>query len=304
MYVVLEVTPQELEATLGALASKTRDRLAGIHGPQTLAWEHGREVANFIGAGRAVLLQLAHPPVATAIAEHSKTFTDLRGRFERTFSIVFAMTFGDLDAAVRSARRLHRIHQRIRGTLPKGGSYAANSRDSLRWVYATLVDSVFAVRRFCGEPLSPAVCELYYRETKRFALLFGLTDADLPASYRDFRQYVEGAADDALIEVSPAARDMATALLASPMRVLSPLASQFREISAGLLPERVAHDFGLKQNARARGRATALYRGLKSCPEQLRFFPDYLDALARLGLRNSRAARLDRASRAALRRYM
>src|SRR3712207_7704222 len=40
----------------------------------------------FLGAGRALLLQLAHPWVAAGISQHSTTLADPIGRFHRTFT--------------------------------------------------------------------------------------------------------------------------------------------------------------------------------------------------------------------------
>jgi uncharacterized protein (DUF2236 family) len=70
-----------------------------------------------LGAGRALLMQLAHPWVATAIAEHSSTLVDLVGRFHRTFEIVFTLAFGSLDQVLAASRRLHRRHAAIAGTM-------------------------------------------------------------------------------------------------------------------------------------------------------------------------------------------
>ncbi len=44
----------------------------GIHGPNSIAWKVNAEVANFLGAGCAVLMQLAHPYVAHGIRDHSE----------------------------------------------------------------------------------------------------------------------------------------------------------------------------------------------------------------------------------------
>src|SRR5260370_21091194 len=44
-----------------------------------------RESANFLGAGRAALLQLAHPWVAAALLHHSNLITDAICRFHSTF---------------------------------------------------------------------------------------------------------------------------------------------------------------------------------------------------------------------------
>jgi uncharacterized protein (DUF2236 family) len=73
-----------------------------------VTWRIDREAAIFLGAGRALLLQLAHPWIAAAIDPHSRTFADPIGRFHRTFGVVFTMVFGDLDESLSAARQLHR----------------------------------------------------------------------------------------------------------------------------------------------------------------------------------------------------
>src|SRR6266567_6257711 len=86
----------------------------GVFAPGSAVWRVDREAAIVLGAERALLLQLAHPWVAAAIAEHSRTFDDPIGRFHRTFGVVFSMVFGSLDQAIAAARRLHRRHAAIR----------------------------------------------------------------------------------------------------------------------------------------------------------------------------------------------
>jgi uncharacterized protein (DUF2236 family) len=135
---------QELEI-VQALACGASE---GVFGPASLMWRVDREAAIFLGAGRALLLQLAHPWVAAAIAEHSRTLGDPIGRFHRTFATVFSMVFGSLDQALASSRRLHRRHAAIEGYLPTavgpfaaGSRYRANDIAALRWVHATLADT-------------------------------------------------------------------------------------------------------------------------------------------------------------------
>src|SRR6266487_4905345 len=126
---------QELEI-VQALACGASE---GVFGPASLMWRVDREAAIFLGAGRALLLQLAHPWVAAAISQHSRTFTDPLGRFHRTFRAVFGMIFGSVDQAVAAARRLHRRHAAIQGFLPAaagpfaaGSTYRANDLAALR----------------------------------------------------------------------------------------------------------------------------------------------------------------------------
>jgi hypothetical protein len=63
-------------------------------------WQLAREQAIFLGAGRALLLQLAHPWVSTGICEHSRTLADPIDRFHRTFNVIFTMVFGSLNQAL------------------------------------------------------------------------------------------------------------------------------------------------------------------------------------------------------------
>src|SRR3954447_12029700 len=102
---------------------------AGVFGPSSQIWRIDREAAVFLGAGRALLMQLAHPWVATAIAQHSTALGDPIGRFQRTFQIVFTLVFGSLDQALSVSRRLHLRHAAIFGSVPEPiGPYPAGSR--------------------------------------------------------------------------------------------------------------------------------------------------------------------------------
>src|SRR4051812_15048246 len=170
------VTRTELEASLDALARDVRDPREGILGPRSVAWRLGGDLAVFVGGGRAALLQLAHPMVAHAVDHHSSTRGDVVGRFQRTFRNVFAMIFGELDQAFAAARRVHAIHTRVHGTIshaygswPAGTRYHANDADALRWVHATLMDTVIVVRERLGGPLATTTKDSYTLEMNRFA---------------------------------------------------------------------------------------------------------------------------------------
>jgi uncharacterized protein (DUF2236 family) len=127
---------------------KIVDPRAGIFGPRSISWRINRESALFLGAGRAALLQLAHPWVAAALAQHSSLMSNPIARFHNTFRIVFTMIFGSSAQAFAASRSLYQLHTRIRGELPsavagyaRGSHYEANSLPALIWVYATLVES-------------------------------------------------------------------------------------------------------------------------------------------------------------------
>jgi uncharacterized protein (DUF2236 family) len=84
------VTGDDFERQIEKLRNTAGDPLAGFFGPTSLTWRVDREAALFLGAGRALFLQLAHPWIANAIAEHSRTPVDRVDRFHRTFSTLLS----------------------------------------------------------------------------------------------------------------------------------------------------------------------------------------------------------------------
>src|SRR5271166_3734725 len=192
------VCTAELESLLDELKRQAAGDREGLFGANSVSWKINRESALFLAAGRAALLQLAHPWVAAAIAEHSRTLHDPIGRFHQTFRVMFTMSFGTTDQAVAAARHLHRRHTGIRGKMPEavgpfaeGSAYEANEVGALRWVYATLVDSALLAYELVLPPLTPAEREQYYAESRATAALFGIPREELPGSWRDFSTYFE-----------------------------------------------------------------------------------------------------------------
>jgi uncharacterized protein (DUF2236 family) len=112
------LSQDDFESSLDTVCEAAAGSIEGVFGPASLTWRVDREAAVFLGAGRALLLQLAHPWVAAAIAEHSRTFADPIARFHQTFNTVFTMVFGTRDQALAAARRLNRRHAAVTGILP------------------------------------------------------------------------------------------------------------------------------------------------------------------------------------------
>src|SRR6478736_3620920 len=185
----LLLSEDHFESSLDAVREAAAGSIEGIFGPDSLTWRVDREAAIFLGAGRALLLQLAHPWVAAAISEHSRTFADPVGRFHRTFNITFTMVFGTLDQALAASRRLHRRHAAVSGILPQaagrfeaGSAYSANEASALRWVHATLVETALQTHDLVLPALTNSEREQYWAEAKLYAALFGIRPAGLPAN--------------------------------------------------------------------------------------------------------------------------
>jgi uncharacterized protein (DUF2236 family) len=295
------VSPRDSEALLAALAQQVVDPIAGIFGPESMSWRINRESALFLGAGRAALLQLAHPWVAAALADHSTVMNKPIARFHNTFRVVFTMVFGSLHQALASARHLYALHTRIRGELPgdigqwkRGSRYEANEIGALRWVFATLVESAVLAHDCVLPPLATAGREQYYAECKTLAGLFGLPVHALPQNWETFAEYnrqMHLPSDPAASElgVTDAARVMAHNLLkGAGSRIRSP--HWYRALTVEWLPEWLRAEFvldfgGAEQRAAARARAN-LPRIYKKLPHAVRFTGPWREAQARVAGRN------------------
>ena len=286
------VSAGDLKGLTQQVSLSVTNRSEGIFGPRSISWRINRESALFLAAGRAALLQLAHPQVAAALAEHSRTLQDPIGRFHQTFRVVFTMVFGTLDDAVAASQHLHRRHTTIRGTMPQtvgafaaGSRYEANDLAALCWVYATLVESALMAYELVLPPLTSEEREGYYSESKRMAALFGIGECSLPKSWPEFVAYCRATVESDTLAVSEAARQMADSLLAGAGSWVRP-PLWYRALTAHLLPARLREEFALAYDGpeRARAeRAMSLFPRLyPRLPSALRFVGPYRQACARL----------------------
>ncbi|MGY4226388.1 uncharacterized protein (DUF2236 family) [Bradyrhizobium sp. USDA 4503] len=286
------VTESDLELALDFVRARAAGPVEGIFGAGSMIWRIDREAITFLGAGRALLLQLAHPWIAAAVADHSRTFSDPIGRCHRTFDVVFTMVFGSLDAALTTARRLHHRHTMIVGRLPEaigpfesGSSYRANEVAALRWVHATLVDTALTVHDLILPPFPVEERERYWAESRLFGALFGLTSSDLPADWDSFAAYTAAMMQSDTLSVSTAAREVARQIFAGGRPWLRP-PRWYQTLTAELLADRLRTGFGFafdERDRKAAARAVARIRRIyPKMPTRLRYVGPYQEAQARL----------------------
>ncbi len=286
------VAPRDIESLLTSIASTPGNPNAGIFGPGSVIWKVDRESALFLGAGRAALLQLAHPWVAAAVVQHSKFLASPITRFHNTFRIVFTMIFGTRDQALRSSRQLYALHTRIRGEMPEGvvrypqGShYEANEIGALRWVFTTLVESALIAHDCVLTPFSLAERERYYTESKTLAALFGIPPQALPDDWAAFVKYSEEMVQSDALGVSDQSRELARNLLRGAGSLVRP-PFWYRALTVSWLPPRLREEFGFSLDAasdRAVSRASYwLPKIYNKIPPVLRFIGPYREAQRRL----------------------
>ena len=287
------VSAADLDQQLSWISAQAAGARAGVFGPESVTWRIDREAAIFLGAGRALLLQLAHPWVATAIAEHSATLADPIGRFHRTFDVMFTFVFGSLDHALDASRRLHRRHGEIKGVMPDaagpfaaGSHYLANEASALLWVHATLIDTALAAHDLVLPAVSSNDRERYYAESKVFAALFGIPQEKLPPDWSAFAACTSAMLASDTLTVTPAARAIAQQLLVKGSRPWLRVPRWYRCVTAHLLPERLRDEFGLEFGDAERRTAEKAIARLAwvypRLPDRLRTVGPYQEAMGRL----------------------
>jgi uncharacterized protein (DUF2236 family) len=287
-----EATRADLERYIADLTANVRRPIEGIFGADSASWKINRESALFLGAGRAALLQLAHPWVAAALDRHSSLLTKPIARFHNTFRVVFTMIFGSSEQAFASARSLYRMHTRITGELPdavagyeKGSRYEALHIPALRWVYATLIESAVIAYECVLPPLTTEERARYYAESKILAGLFGLPASALPADWNAFEAYIAGMFTSDALGVSERARYMAQSIMTGANSWVH-VPRWYQALTAEWLPLRFRDEFrckfGLKEQSSAKGAHAWLPRVYTKLPNALRHVGPYQEAQDRL----------------------
>jgi uncharacterized protein (DUF2236 family) len=286
---VSRAASQDLLASLEGLPGEAVD---GFFGPGSVTWQVNRESAVFLGAGRAALLQLAHPWVAVALAQHSNLLHDAVGRFHSTFRVIYTMLFGTRGQAIEASRRLYQVHTGIRGEMPHaagdhpaGEHYEANEVAALRWVYATLVESAILAYEFALPPLTVSEREQYYAESKRMAALFGISAEALPADWAAFLEYMATMNDSQELCVDANALALGKSVLSGAGSRIDP-PHWYRALTAYWMPIRLRTgfqlDFGAREEQAVHRAARWVPRIYRSMPGAVRFVGPFHEADARL----------------------
>lgn len=165
------------------------------------------EQAMLLGAGSAVLNQLARKGVGLGVAEHSTTLKRPIDRLRTTLTYVYVMALGTDEERRIIARLVNRAHAEVRSP----GRYSAFDPELQLWVAATLAHSgLFIYERTFG-PLDPASRERIYQQSKVFGNALQVRDEMWPATLVEFEQYWSESLDR--MESDPAVRAYVTALL-------------------------------------------------------------------------------------------
>lgn len=290
------VSQRDLEHHIAAAEQRVTNPIEGIFGSDSITWRINRESALFLGAGRAALLQLAHPWVSTALDQHSSLLAKPIARFHNTFRIVFTMIFGSAPQAMRTARSLYQMHTKIRGDLPgdvagytKGSRYEALQVPALIWVYATLIESAVIAYQCVLPLLRPDDLAAYYAESKILAGLFGIPPDALPPDWSSFQAYVAQMCTSEALGVNDRSRFMARSIMTGANSWIH-IPRWYSSLTTEWLPPRFREEFdfpfGSSERTRSERAQHFLPRVYAKLPSSLRYVGPYQEAQARVANRN------------------
>jgi uncharacterized protein (DUF2236 family) len=230
-----------------------------------------------LGWGRAILLQLSHPLIAAAVADHSAVGgcpATVAARLRGTVRAMLALTFGDEQDAARTIETIRGIHRRVNGQLretvgpyPAGTRYSAEDPALLLWVHATLTESIVLVYDDLVSPLDEAARDAYCEQAVTTVLALGAREVDVPRTWAALMTWLDATRRSGAIAVGPDARHVAGIVLSPPMAsVVWPVAWGSRLLTVGMLPEDVRAQYGFSwtpRHARQFDRTRRVLRGAR-----------------------------------------
>jgi uncharacterized protein (DUF2236 family) len=201
------------------------------------------------GAGRAILLQLAHPAVGHGVARHSDFIQDPMKRLHGTLMYIYALTNGTPAQAAAARAWVDTAHEPVRSPAAEGGrrpGYDARDPELQLWVAATLYDSAIAVYDAVFPPLDAGEAEEIYHQYAALGTALQVPGGMWPASRAAFARYWERASAE--LSVDATVRAVGRELLAARnaprwARALMPLV---RLLTTGLLPLEIRRQYGLR----------------------------------------------------------
>lgn len=217
------------------------------------------EGALLAGGARAILLQVANPPISRGVAEHSDFADHAVDRLRATLTYVYCIAFGSPDEKRAISEWVNTVHREI-----KGPGYSALDPELQLWVAATLYDTALLLyERWLG-PLDDATATAVYQQYRLLGTALQMRPEMWPPDRAAFRDYWRHMLDT--IEVTAAARGICQDLL-YPRRVPIVLRAAMplnRLVTAALLPERLREAYGFEWNPRRQRRFDRFSRFMRA----------------------------------------
>jgi uncharacterized protein (DUF2236 family) len=168
---------------MSAAAESTR-RPVGSGEPSVTIADLLHEPAIMLGAGSAVMYQLAVWGVGKGVAQHSNTMSRPLDRLRTTLTYVYVMGLGTDEEKAAIARMVNRAHVPV-----KGEGYTAFDPDLQLWVASTLAEVGLQMWEKVFGALDEVTVEHLYREGQIYGNALQVKPEMWPSDRAAFEEY-------------------------------------------------------------------------------------------------------------------
>jgi uncharacterized protein (DUF2236 family) len=203
---------------------------------------------------RALCIGACAPLNYVGTSEHSGAKLTPFRRLAHTGTAFETIFFGTREEADKVLAYVHRMHERVVGTLPEdagvhsaGTPYSAFDAELMLWTVAVMADSAQAFYELFVRRLTAGEREALWQDYLRFAALFGMPLDEAPRSYPEFREYwrAQLASDDLFLTDEARYVGYITAFEIPLPRTHQPGKRIHDLLMLGSLPGRVRELYGL-----------------------------------------------------------
>jgi uncharacterized protein (DUF2236 family) len=215
---------------------------------------HGDRAVGLLYGQRALLIGALEPLTYTGTMLSTRSADRPFQRLARTAKIQETVFLGTKAEADEVLAGVHRLHERINGTLPEaagkfpaGTSYSAFDPELMLWTLAVIADSGREMYETMVRPLSEVEREDLWQDYLKFGELFGMPRDVAPQTHREFKAWLEECLSAPDLQATPHGLEMAP-LVAFKMPVPSAARGNIAVqnlIIKGTLPPRVREIFDI-----------------------------------------------------------
>jgi uncharacterized protein (DUF2236 family) len=251
-------------------------------GKSLLREVHEQRMVGLFYGQRALCIGALAPLNYVGTSEHTVGKLEPFKRLVGTGNGFETIYFGSREDADRVLRRVHRMHDRVKGGLPedagpfpKGTPYSAYDPALMFWTVAVIIDSAVFFHELFVRRLSATELERLYQEYLDFGELFGMPRDAGPGSYGEFREWFDATIRGAGMHLTDEARYVGyVTAFEIPMPAHLQGSKRIHDfVMLGSLPQPVREHYGLTWSARRerafRHLTTAMRVGTRIAPRAL-----------------------------------
>ncbi len=236
--------------------------------PDSVSWRIFKNpLSLYVGGVAAVILELAEPRVRTGVWEYSGFRANPVRRLRRTGLAAMVTVYGAQSTARGMISRISSLHGRVEGKTPSGEPYRADDPELLNWVHATAAFGFLQAYHVYVAPISSADRDRYYREGRRTARLYGVTNS--PTSEEELHCILAGMRER--LEPSKILSEFLRIMRESPILpvLLRPVQPLLVGAAVALLPPWIHEILHLRESAHLRGWQSLLLKRAASAADTL-----------------------------------